>query len=190
MNSDDFGRLIYLVLLGAVIASWFFVQNRTTLSKSVQQAAIWALIFVGFVAGYGLWENIKSDHAIQSETGDGIVLVRNFDGHYYATLTISGTEVDFVVDTGATDVVLTKEDAQRLGIDLDDLHFLGSASTANGIVKTARVTLTDIEFSGIKTARLTAYVNEGEMSGSLLGMAYLGRMARIEIVGDEMYLYP
>lgn len=194
MNSDDIGRLIYLVLLGTVIASWFFVQNRQSMGKTLQQGALWGLIFVGFVAAYGLWENIKSDHASQSVVREGnsdaITLNRQSDGHFYATLSVSGTEVDFLVDTGATDVVLSQSDAQKLGIDINDLKFLGTASTANGPVKTARAQLSDIEFEGITTPSLTVYVNQGDLHTSLLGMTYLSQMASIEIVGNKMILRP
>lgn len=192
MSGDDFGRLIYLVLLGAVIASWFFVQNRQSMGKTLQQAALWGLIFIGFVAAYGLWENIKSDHATQvsyqDENTEVITLVRQSDGHFYATLSISGTEIDFLVDTGATDVVLSQRDAEKLGINVNELQFLGTANTANGPVKTALVQLRDIEFEGLVTDALPAYVNQGELNTSLLGMAYLNQMASIEIIGNKMLL--
>lgn len=194
MTGDDFGRLIYLVLLATVIASWFFVQNRQSMGKTLQQAALWGLIFVGFVAAYGLWENIKSDHATQSSfqegNGEVITLARQRDGHFHTTLTISGTDIEFLVDTGATDVVLSQSDAQRLGIDVDTLQFLGTANTANGVVKTARVQLSDIVFEGITTPSLTAYVNQGDLSISLLGMSYLNQMSSIEIAGNQMILRP
>ncbi|AML53125.1 retropepsin-like aspartic protease family protein [Falsihalocynthiibacter arcticus] len=192
MNGDDTGRLIYLVLLGTVIASWFFVQNRQSMGKTLQQGALWGLIFVGFVAAFGLWENIKSDHATQSsfQGGDGeiITLVRHRDGHFYAELTISNARLEFLVDTGATDIVLSQTDAQKLGIDVNDLQFFGTANTANGVVKTARVQLADIEFEGIKTPRIAAYVNQGDLNISLLGMSYLSQMSSIEIAGDKMIL--
>lgn len=194
MSSDDFGRLIYLVLLGGVIASWFFVQNRQSMSKTIQQAALWGLIFVGFVAAYGLWENIRNDHASQSNLNvngaQQIILDRQRDGHFYATLLIGGTPVNFLVDTGATDIVLTPKDAESIGIDMSSLKYLGTANTANGTVKTAFIALEDIDFEGLKTDRLPAYVNSGELDISLLGMGYLDQMRRIEIVENKMVLTP
>lgn len=194
MSGDDFGRLIYLVLLGAVVASWFFVQNRQSMGKTLQQIALWGLIFVGFVAAYGLWDNIQDDHAIQTSISNAdaqqITLQRQGDGHFYATLSIAGAPIDFLVDTGATDVVLTPKDAAAIGIDINNLKYLGTASTANGTVKTAFISLEDIDFEGLKTDRLPAYVNSGELNISLLGMGYLDQMQRIEIVGNKMILTP
>ncbi|WP_380051840.1 TIGR02281 family clan AA aspartic protease [Falsihalocynthiibacter sp. SS001] len=172
------------------MASWFFVQNRQSLGKTLQQALLWGLIFVGFVAAFGLWENIKDDHAAQISTGDTIVLERQRDGHFYATLLIDGTPIEFLVDTGATDVVLSRSDAERLGIDLDELRFLGVANTANGQVKTARVQLNNLQFEGLETPTLAAYVNDGALDISLLGMGYLRQMDRIEIAGDKMIMQP
>lgn len=194
MSGDDFGRLIYLVLLGAVVASWFFVQNRQSMGKTLQQAALWGLIFIGFVAAYGLWQNIQDDHAVQSsfsaEDAQHISLDRQSDGHFYATLNIGGTPIEFLIDTGATDIVLTPKDAASIGVDVSNLKYLGTANTANGTVKTAFISLEDIDFEGFKTDRLPAYVNSGELDISLLGMGYLDQMRRIEIVGDKMILTP
>jgi aspartyl protease family protein len=146
------------------------------------------MIFVGVIAGYGLWGDIRSSITPQQQiSGERIEVPRAADGHYYLTLTIAGTKVPFMVDTGASNVVLTRADARRLGIDPDVLNYFGEANTANGVVRTARVKLTDVELGPVKDAVLTAYVNDGEMDGSLLGMDYLGRF-RIEIAGDRMIL--
>ena len=117
-----------------------------------------------------------------------IALPRAPDGHYYVTAEMNGTEIDFLVDTGASDIVLSRKDAARIGFDLDELAFLGSARTANGVVP--------IAYSRLKTIRLGPYldqgisvsINGGEMDKSLLGMSYLGRFGRIEIAQDQLIL--
>jgi aspartyl protease family protein len=149
----------------------------------------WGLIIVGLMAGYGLWQDMggsftpRQTIAAQGE----ITLPRARDGHYYLTLEIAGQPVEFMVDTGASSVVLTREDAQKLGIDPDTLVYLGTAQTANGIVRTARVTLDDVRLGSFTDPTLTAYVNDGDMGGSLLGMDYLGQF-HIEIAADRMVL--
>ena len=60
MNGDDYGRLIYLGLLLVAVGSWVFVQNRQGIGKTLQQLAIWAFIFLGVIAGYGLWDDIRT----------------------------------------------------------------------------------------------------------------------------------
>ena len=96
--------------------------------------------------------------------------------------------VDFVVDTGATDIVLSQADASRIGLDLGQLAFTGRASTANGIVETARVTLDKIEIANVIDRNVSAIVNKGELFGSLLGMGYLQRWGRIEIENGVLSL--
>lgn len=190
MDTDTLFRLLYLSLLAAAIGGYFFAQNRQNLGKMAQQAMIWGLIFVGVIAGYGLWNDISQDLRPRQavlETGQ-IEVPRTADGHFYVTAKLNGVPVHFVVDTGATDVVLTRADAEKIGIDVGALAFTGSASTANGQVRTAATRVDEIELGGIRDEGLRVYVNEGEMEESLLGMSYLRRFSRIEIAGDKLLL--
>lgn len=166
-------------------------QNRVSLSKNLQFAAIWGFIFIGAVAVIGLWEDVqRRTSPQQSSAGSGQIEVpRARDGHYYLTLTINNVPVDFVVDTGATQVVLTGEDARRVGFDPDNLVYLGSAQTANGTVRIAQVTLDHVQLEDITDRNLRASVNGGDLFESLLGMDYLNRFSRIEITGGRMILH-
>lgn len=190
MESFDIARLSYLVLLGAAVIGSFFMMNKASLGKSMQQLAIWALIFVGAVGAYGLWNDIQRDVLPrQSVVSSGVVEVpRRGDGHYYLTLRINDAPVEFVVDTGATDVVLTTQDARKVGIDPDNLDFIGTAMTANGRVRTAPTRVDTAVLGDITVENLKVYVNEGMMDTSLLGMSYLRRFERIEIADDMLIL--
>lgn len=193
MENLPFDRLIYLVILGAAVAGWFIAENRQSLGKSARMALAWGLIFLGFVAAYGLWEDIQSDFLPQQavlEDGQLIEVPRGRDGHFHLTIELNGTAVNFLVDTGASDVVLTKSDAERIGLDLDDLAFLGTARTANGEVRTAYTTIDNVALGPVIFRNVGVAVNSGEMSGSLLGMSYLDRFSRIEISGNAMRLTP
>lgn len=191
VDGDQTARLIYLVLLGSVIAFWFFVQSRGRLNQSLQQAAIWGMIFVGVVAGYGLWSDIRQDallsHTVDAQTGE-ISVPRAPDGHYYLALDVNDAVIRFVVDTGATEMVLTREDARRAGLNLSDRDFYNEARTANGVVRVAPVTLERVALGPVSDEGVAASVNGGEMETSLLGMRYLERFSRIEIRGREMIL--
>ena len=191
MNGDDIGQLIYLVLLACVIGGYFLISNRQSLGETARQAALWGLIFVGVIVGYGLWNDLQDTvNPTQSVEGGVISAPRGSDGHYHLTLDISGTPVEFVVDTGATQIVLNTADAKRVGIDTDRLIYNGRALTANGEVRTASVTLEDVSVSGIAQGDLRATVNEGDLDVSLLGMRFLERFSRVEIAGDELILEP
>jgi aspartyl protease family protein len=177
MDSDDFPRLIYLVLLGSVIAGYFLLENRNRLGKTAQQAAIWGLIFLGAIAIAGMWSDVRRS-AYPTEAmvfGDRIEVPVADDGHFYLTAEINGADVLFVVDTGATDIVLSREDADSVGLDPDNLNYLGTATTANGTVRTASVRLSRFTIGDRTDTDLLAVVNGGELDTSLLGMSYLSR---------------
>lgn len=191
MGDIDTMQLIYLIVLGAMVAGWFFLQSRESLNRSLQYAAVWGMIFVGGAAAVGLWQDISRDARRPQMVltgGDRIVVPKSRDSHYYLTLDINDTPVRFVVDTGATDLVLTQADARSAGIDPDSLNFHGSANTANGTVRTAFVRLDTVTLGDVTDTNVAAVVNAGEMQQSLLGMGYLQRWGRIEITGGELIL--
>ncbi|MEC7258789.1 MAG: TIGR02281 family clan AA aspartic protease, partial [Pseudomonadota bacterium] len=165
MSSANSASLIYLLLLGAALAFWFFIQNRDSLNKKLQQAALWALIFVGAMAAYGLWDDISRSSLtarISAETGE-ITVPRAADGHYYLTLRVNDVPIRFVVDTGATDMVLTRADAVAAGVDPGDQGFSGRARTANGTVRVAPVRLDTVAIGPVQDRNIRASVNDGEM---------------------------
>ncbi len=190
MNDLQLGHLAYLVLLVAVVV-YAFVQHRQGLNRTLQQAAFWGLIFLGAIAAYGMWGDIRQivtpQQAVFTEEGR-VVVPRSRDGHYHLTLDVNGTPVEFVVDTGATGVVLSQRDADRVGLDPANLIYLGRAMTANGEVRTAPVRLDSVALGGIVDRNIPAWVNEGALDTSLLGMEYLQRWDRIEIARDELIL--
>lgn len=191
MSPESIGSIAYLVLLGAALVMWFIAQNRQSKSKVFQQAMVWGLIFIGIVAAYGLWGDIRHDVLPRQSyaANDATVSVpRAPDGHYYLTLTVNDTPVRFVVDTGATEIVLTQRDAERIGLDPDTLAYLGAANTANGRVRTARVALDDVVLEGFEDSNIPAYVNEGTMKESLLGMRYLSRFGSLQISNNTLIL--
>ncbi|MDA5094488.1 TIGR02281 family clan AA aspartic protease [Aliiroseovarius sp. KMU-50] len=191
MSADDLGRLTYLVLLLAAIAGYFISENRFNLGQTLRHALIWVFIFIAGLAGVGLWNDIKNDLAPRQsyiENSGQVVLPRAFDGHFYLRLKMNRQPVDFVVDTGASNIVLTKEDAQKIGIDLSALRFFGRAMTANGTTRTAPANVARVELEGITDYGVEVWVNEGEMPESLLGNAYLQLFEKIEISRDELVL--
>lgn len=183
-------QLTYLVLLGAAIGGSAIIAGRSNMGKMAQQAAIWALIFVGVIGAYGLWEDISNDvKPRQSIIDDSTIAApRGNDGHYHLTLEINGAAVDFVVDTGASQVVLSQQDAARIGLDPATLNYSGNANTANGVVRTAPVILDQVVLGGITDRNIPAVVNGGAMDDSLLGMTYLGLYDRIEISDGRLVL--
>lgn len=188
MDGDTVARLAYLMILLVAVGGWVIVEYRNRMGLALRTAMAWVLIFVGVMAGYGLWSDLRSDVQRQAVMVDGqMEIPRAPDGHYYVTLDVSGTPVNFLVDTGASNVVLSQEDARSVGIDTGALVYLGEAETANGPVRTSRVKLADVSLGPWRDEVLPAWVSDGQMPGSLLGMDYLGRFY-IELAGDTMIL--
>lgn len=191
MSTFQTADLIYLLLLLLMVAGWFLASNRESRSKLVQQAMIWGFIFVGVIAMIGLWDDIRHTvRPMQSVNGDSgqIILPRQADGHYHLVAQVNGTTIEFVVDTGASQIVLTRADAQKIGIDPAELAFTGRAQTANGMVRTAPVRLDTLSVGGITDENLRAVVNESDLFQSLLGMSYLQHFSKVEIQGSQLIL--
>lgn len=191
VTGDEWGRFVYLFVLIVLLGGWVFLKGR--LSESLQNIALWGLIFLGAIAAYGLWPSIKQTIVPQPvafvDTGR-VIVPRAPDGHYYLTISLDGTPVRFIIDTGATDVVLARPDARRIGIDLTDLNYINQAMTAAGTVNTARITIDTFDLQGIVDKNVVAWVIEGTgaMTASLLGMGYLNRFREITFKDTNMIL--
>ena len=190
MSSDQTADAIYLSLLGCALLLSYLLASRINIGKMLQQMGIWVLIFMGAIAVIGMWPEIQRTITPRQSVVDGttIVLPRARDGHYYLTLDINNVPVEFVVDTGASQVVLTQDDAKRIGLNPSSLSYLGTASTANGTVRTAAVRLDTVSLGAITDTSVRAVVNDGQMFGSLLGMTYLSNFDSITIKDGQLIL--
>jgi aspartyl protease family protein len=189
MGNIDLGSLIYLGMLLAALSFWGF-SHRGRMGRNLQYLGVWVLIFIGTVVVVGLWSDVtRTVQPRQAIASDGVIeFPRGPDGHYHVTLQVNNEPVRFVVDTGATGIVLTREDAERIGLQNQDLVFFGQAQTANGMVRTAPVTLDRIELGPFVDTRVPAAVNSGDLFQSLLGMSYLQRFERLEISNNRLIL--
>lgn len=111
------------------------------------------------------------------------------DGHYYARAEINGRSLDVMVDTGASMVALTYEDAERAGLRLRPSDFTARVSTANGYAAVAPVTLDRVSIGRITVRNVHAAVTErGRMDKTLLGMSFLSRLERVDISAGRLLL--
>jgi clan AA aspartic protease (TIGR02281 family) len=110
-------------------------------------------------------------------------------GHYFAAADINGTTIPVVVDTGASGVALSYEDAEKVGLRPHVLECDTQINTANGIVKAARVKLRRVEVDNVRVRNVDGVVlPEGALRGSLLGMSFLGRLSSFRIENGILYL--
>ncbi len=107
-------------------------------------------------------------------------------GHFFVDAAVNGTTIRFLVDTGATVVALTRDDARAIGLSDGDLQFSQVMSTANGQARAAPTTLRSVRLDQFETSDVPAVVMEKDMGISLLGMSFLSRVAGYSISGGDL----
>lgn len=116
-------------------------------------------------------------------------LKANRGGHFITEADINGAAIEVLVDTGATVVALSYEDAQVAGLRPGNLEFNVPVSTANGIAMAARVKIDRISIDGIEVENVEGMVaQEGALQGTLLGMSFLSRLASFKVEDGILYL--
>jgi aspartyl protease family protein len=111
------------------------------------------------------------------------------NGHFSAEADINGRSIPVMIDTGATMVVLSYEDAERAGLLLTDKDFTRAVSTANGTARVAPVTLDRVSIGNITVRDVPAAVAEsGRLRTSLLGMTFLSRLSRFDMRAGRLVL--
>lgn len=130
----------------------------------------------------------SDDEDTTSQSGT-VTLPAGQYGHFETEAEINGRDVDVMVDTGASLVALTYDDAERAGIDVRTSDFTHRAQTANGIARVAPVTISRIRIGDITVRNVPAVVSErGASQRTLLGMSFLGRLSRVEMRGSTLVL--
>ena len=119
---------------------------------------------------------------------DQVVLGRERDGHFYADVVIDGVPTRMLVDTGASVIALTGEDAAALGIYWDESEVQPVAQTANGVVSGVHTTLRRVSVGGFEGTNVAAMIIPEGLSISLLGQSFLATVDKVEIAGDQLVL--
>ncbi|NQV99732.1 MAG: TIGR02281 family clan AA aspartic protease [Rhodospirillales bacterium] len=198
-DRDSQIRLVQATLLLSVflLPSLFYRQLKAR--QMFGYAAIW--LGLGFVlfAGYAFRDEAASVFqrlagelvpGAAQVSGSAMEVRMGRDGHFAVEAQVDGVGLMFLVDTGASDVVLSPADARRLGFDLEKLDYSKTYRTANGLVKGAPVTLGQVTIGSIQVNGVSASVNGADMNRSLLGMSYLRRLSGFEINGNSLILSP
>jgi clan AA aspartic protease (TIGR02281 family) len=109
-------------------------------------------------------------------------------GHFLLKAVVNGVPINFMVDTGASHVVLTIPDARRIGFTANDLEFTQEFQSANGTVRAAPVKLRELRIGQFSLYGLEASVNGGPLPISLLGMSFLQRLRSYEVADGRLIL--
>ncbi|HEX6118165.1 MAG TPA: TIGR02281 family clan AA aspartic protease [Dongiaceae bacterium] len=188
-------RLGWIALIGASVVTFAHANPRGAL----RHAAIWIAIILVLVGLYAFKDDaafigqrmLGAFSPTQGTVHDGTIsFPAGPDGHFRIQAMVNGSRVTFMVDTGATDIVLAPRDARRIGIDPDNLEFNQFAETANGTVRGAAIRLDSLDVGPIAMSQVPATVNGADMSESLLGMAFLSRLHGWRVENGELTLVP
>ena len=200
MTDDQFAGTVYLGLLGAVLAAGLFATGQR-FGDMARQAGLWLAILVMLVIGYEYRFELQETAArVTSGLMPGEPITQNANGalsvtinrrgrHFETTGTVNGTRQEFLVDTGASTVVLTEANARKAGVDPDALDYRIPVATANGMTMAARVSGIEIAIGGIVRPNMIALVaKDGQLSSNLLGMNFLDTLHSFEVQRDRMVL--
>lgn len=134
--------------------------------------------------------SLQSSQQVSRSTamGEEMVIPAGPNGHFLVTAQIDGVEILFLVDTGASQVILTAEDAERLGYRADDLEFSQRFETANGTILGAPLLLPYFQIGDLEIEDVQSSVILAPMSTSLLGMSFLSRLESFEVREEGLIL--
>ncbi len=193
------GLAFGLALVAGGLGLGWLRPNAASLARAVASAAIWAFLIVGLAEVYANrfeFADIGSrmlEDLLPPETtvgnGGEVIIKGRFGGGYIVPAKVDGRRVDFVFDTGSSSVVLTAEDARRVGLDLAALDFDAPVATANGSSYAAPVRLDKVSVGPIVALNVSALVpRPGAMRESLLGMTFLERLERYGVERGRLVL--
>ncbi|MBK6707640.1 MAG: TIGR02281 family clan AA aspartic protease [Sphingomonadales bacterium] len=165
-------KLLLPLFAIAIAVGWFFPGGETVAGK----------------AGGSASASVASAPAQNDGSFDPVTLDRREDGHFYATADIGGTPVTFLVDTGASMVALTGNDARALGLSWSngDLQHVGRG--VNGDVFGKPVMLENVAIGDVELGSVRAVIIPNGLDISLLGQSFLERIDNVRIEGGRMTL--
>jgi len=183
---------------------------RTATKHMLWEAIQWSALVLGIVAVIYFFDDLRAafrpDNALPTlaeamrdspaepeENGSGfertVKLRADANGHFVFKAAVNERLATFVADTGATYVVVTYEDAERLGLSPHNLDFTAPVQTANGIAHVAPVSLDRVRVEDITVRNVPAAVAEkGALGTSLLGMSFLSRLKSFQFQQGELVL--
>ena len=156
--------LLWLTLIGGSAAMGW----RHNAGLALKQALGWVAIFMVLLVIYGVKDDLMGlggtlggslgsrmatqltpTKPVQASAGTVFLSRAMNDDHFRVNAVVNGHVTPFLIDTGASDVSLSVEDARRAGIDIDALNYNQPYQTANGVTMGAQVVLDSIQVGDI-----------------------------------------
>ncbi len=202
LSTQEFGSLVYKLALLVFLAGTLIVLFRERITQALTAALLWVAVGLLLVVGYAYRFQLHdvADHVLAELVpghvithGRTVEIARANSGDFAISAQINGARVAMVLDTGASSVVLTRDDAKAAGLPLEVLDYTVNVDTANGRTRAAPVTLDRIAIGGLVERSVEALIAQpGQLRTSLLGMSFLNRLQSWEVRGDRLILrgYP
>ncbi len=182
-ETNQFATFSVMALWAVLIGSGIFGRG-IKISDTIKQLAIWVVIILGLMVGYVFRYDMQDDKGRAEVT-----LIRSENGHFEASAGVNGKPIRFLVDTGASAIVMTASDAELVGIDVNNLAFTIITQTANGQGRSARAKIQSLYLGGIERNNLTVMIAQpGRLNQSLLGQQFLESLSSYEKRGDRLTL--
>jgi len=195
-------RFSYLGLLGLAVAFWL-LGSGLRLGEVVRHSLTWLVLIFALLIGYNQRYQLQDlGHQLTmglvpaspltrtAENSASVTLRRAPNGHFETQVLVNDhASILFMLDTGATSIVLSYEDARRAGIEVEDLNFSITTYTANGTAQAARIRLQSLKIGEIERHNLRALVARPQaLSDSLLGMNFLNSLSGYNVRADQLTL--
>ena len=197
---SDFAQANFLRIVGALllVSSTFVLGRRFEAKETIRNVAIWCGVFAVLVLIYSFRDDLRlvgdrvraevlPSYAVATGPHE-MTLTASQDGSFYVHGEVNGAPAEFLVDTGASDIVLSPSDATRAGIDVARLAFTQPFGTAHGTGWGATTHITNLSVGMIELHDVTVTVNKTEMESSLLGLAFLHRLESFDFRGKRLTL--
>lgn len=199
MTDDQSLSLVYSVLLLVLVGSALIAQ-AIPLGKMLRMAAAWAGIFAVLILVLSfrgevaeIWARVSNELGIGNShqlVGDTLELRQQGDGHFWVNAKLNGTDVRFLVDSGATTTSISVATAERAGIDVDRTRFPVQLSTANGTIEAWRARADTLSVGGMTVDDHAVVVSEAFGDFNVLGMNFLSALKSWRVEGRTMILEP
>jgi aspartyl protease family protein len=187
------GNVVGVVQAVAIIVllSLGILHRKINIIRFIKEATIWLGILLVIISGYSYQYEISLFAnrilgnifpTLGRENPDGsVTFYADRLGHFMVSAKINGVTVNFLLDTGATNVVLSPADARRIGINTKTLRYQMPTSTANGISYAAAYNFKKIEVGSIRVYDVEGAISSGGLDTSLLGMSFLSKLRSFEV---------
>lgn len=203
IDNDSFGQIIYLLPIAGLLAAGILAGQRGRAGEVLRNLAIWLLIILGLMTAYLYRDDARNVAArvtagllpgtavvvTTSEGGNEVIIHKAQGSHFQTNVSVQGKVLPMLVDTGASTVVLSYDDARKIGLNPQNLNFTVTVMTANGRALAAPVRLDEVAIGPIVRRNIRAMVAEdGRLGESLLGMSFLSTLGSLQMQTDELRL--